>query len=367
MSKLLNKANIEDKFFQLLQFAVSNRPVPHIELSEEEWTSVYDIVCKQSLVGVVFESLDKLSKQGQKTPSKLLFKWIGLSERIKQQNRLVDKQCAELSAWFKNAGYNNCVIKGQGVARLYPIPESRQPGDIDIWVEGKRDDIVKRMRQDGIKVTYVDYVNCHAAFFNSTKVEVHFRPTWMFSPYTNKKVQRWIKNNRETQMCHYDKVVSFGYPTISFNLVFSLIHIYRHIFLEGIGLRQLTDYYYILQHSSLEERTEAMATLHDFGLSKFAAAIMFIMQRVFALDKILMLCQPNDKEGQFLLEEIMRGGNFGKYDDRNLYVPDTHRWKRGLNNAKRNIRFLKNYPSEVLWMPLWKTWHWCWRKWNGYL
>lgn len=358
---------LEDKFFQLLQFAVGKKAIPDLELSENEWAVMYDMACKQSLVGVIFESLDELSQRGQKPPLPLLYDWIGLSEKIKQQNRLVDKQCAELSDWFKKLGYKSCVIKGQGVARLYPIPESRQPGDIDIWVDGKRDDIVRRMRQAGIEVTYVDYVNCHAAFFNDTEVEVHFRPTWMFSPFTNRKVQRWIRESKDVQMSHFDEKMAFGYPTIAFNLIFSLIHIYRHVFFEGIGLRQLMDYYYILTHSSSEERNKAIATLQDFGLSKFTAALMFIMQRVFAIDKSLLLCQPNETEGLFLLGEIMRGGNFGKYDDRNQYVPDTHRWKRGLNNAKRNIRFFKNYPNEVLWMPLWKTWHWGWRKWNGYL
>ena len=189
----------------------------------------------------------------------------------------------------------------------------------------------------------------------------------MFCPFTNRKVQRWIREGKDVLMSHFDEKMTFGYPTIAFNLVFSLIHIYRHVFFEGIGLRQLTDYYYILSHSSLEETNMAMATLQDFGLSKFTATPMFIMRRGFAIDKSLLLCQPNESEGLFLLEEIMRGGNFGKYDDRNQYVPDTHRWKRGLNNAKRNIPFFKNYPSEVLWMPLWKTWHWGWRKWKGYL
>ena len=29
-----------------------------------------------------------------------------------------------------------------------------------------------------------------------------------------------------------------------------------------------------------------------------------------------MICEPNEKEGRKLLEEIMKGGNFGQYDER---------------------------------------------------
>jgi hypothetical protein len=87
----------------------------------------------------------------------------------------------------------------------------------------------------------------------------------------------------------------------------------------------------------------------------------------FGIDKELMLCQPNEKEGRFLLEEIMRGGNFGHYDERNRFYSANDRFRRGLFTLRRNLRYLRHYPSEVLWKPLWQIWHWCWRKWKGYL
>ena len=168
-------------------------------------------------------------------------------------------------------------------------------------------------------------------------------------------------------MREYDSEVGFGYPTVSFNLVFSLIHIYRHVFQEGIGLRQLTDYYFILTHSTSAEQEGAFATLKSFGLGKFAATIMHIMQRVFDIDRELLLCEPNSAEGEFLLEEILHGGNFGQYDDRFKRISDEHRWRRGIENLKRNMLFFRHYPNEVVWIPAWKVWHWCWRKWKGYL
>ena len=35
-------------------------------------------------------------------------------------------------------------------------------------------------------------------------------------------------------------------PTVEFNIIFQLTHIYSHLMNEGIGLRQLLDYYYVL-------------------------------------------------------------------------------------------------------------------------
>lgn len=363
----MNESSIEERFFQLIQIAVGKIVDAKFDLSDDEWAAIYRMASEQSVLSVVLQAADILSQNGQKPPMSLLYQWIGEGEQIRQQNQRVDKQCEQLSSWFKKRGFLNCVIKGQGVARLYPKPDTRQPGDIDIWVDGSRSEIVKLMRSNYIGVTYVDYVNCHAGFFTDTEVEVHFRPTWFFNPFINCKVQKWIRKNKAEQMAHYDEQVGFNYPTEEFNLVFSLIHIYRHVLFEGIGLRQMTDYYYILQHSTADERQKAFKMLRKFGVGKFVGAVMYVMQLVYGLEESLMLCGVNEKQGKMLLAEILRGGNFGQHDDRIKRVNDHERWKRGWENFKRDMRFIKDYPSEVVWMPVWKVWHYFWRLSKGYL
>ncbi|WP_028911852.1 nucleotidyltransferase family protein [Prevotella sp. MA2016] len=357
------------KFFLILQLAVGKQIKPPLHLSENGWHSIYDIASKQSLVGVMIEGIQRLSEidTSQKPPLTLLYEWIGIAEHIKRQNKLMDERSEMLTRILKSWGYDSCILKGQGVARLYPKPELRQSGDIDIWVNGFRNDVVKVLKKQYIGLSDIDYVNCHVGFFTDAEVEAHFKPTWMYNPFTDRKLQKWIEANKAAQMANYDKEVKFCYPTIEFNLVFSLIHIYRHVFQEGIGLRQLMDYYYILIHSSNEERVKAFATLCSFGMKKFIGAVMYVLRIVFDIDETLLLCEPNNREGKFLLDEILRGGNFGKYDDRNEAIPVDNKIQHGLFNIKRNLRYLKHYPSEVLWMPLWRVWHWSWRMSKGYL
>ena len=365
----LHHPQLVKKFFYLIQLAVGKCPVEIIPIDEKEWEVIYEMAVRQSLVGVIFEGVQILTESypEQKPPLNLLLEWIGQTEQIKSRNKQMDNRSAMLKRMFESKGYDSCILKGQGAARLYHVPEVRQPGDIDIWVDGKRDEIIRKLKNGFIELSYIDYVNCHAAFFTDAEVEVHFRPTWMYNPITNRKVQKWIQKNKEAQMKEYNCEVGFGYPTVSFNLVFSLIHIYRHVFQEGIGLRQLMDYYFILTHSTSAEREEAFKTLKSFGLGKFTAVIMYIMQQVFDIDRKLLLCEPISAAGRFLLEEILRGGNFGHFDDRNIFVSTDKRFKRGLYNVKRNFRYLKSYPTEVMWMPMWKVWHWGWRKYKGYL
>lgn len=364
----MSSENIQS-FFLILQLAVGNHIKNTIHIKENDWRSIYDIATKQSLVGVMMEGIQRLSEidKSQKPPLTLLYEWIGITEHIKHQNRLMDEKSAMLTRMLKSWGYDSCILKGQGVARLYPKPELRQSGDIDIWINGSREEILKTFKENYIGLSYIDYVNCHAGFFADAEVEAHFKPTWMYNPFTDRKLQKWIEANKAAQMDNYDNEVKFCYSTIEFNLVFSLIHIYRHVFQEGIGLRQLMDYYYILTHSNNEERVNAYATLCSFGMKKFVAAVMYVLRIVFDIEESLFLCEPNNTAGTFLLDEILRGGNFGKYDDRNGAIHVDNKIQHGLFNIKRNFRYLKHYPSEVLWMPLWKIWHYCWRKSKGYM
>lgn len=356
------------KAFRYLLSASVGAGTSKIVLTEKEWFYCFEEAKKQSLAGVLFPTVkDNLVDESGKRIEPLFSEWLGFLVQTDCLNKDLDGKAAMLSRIFQSWGYQSCILKGQGVARLYPEPSFRQSGDIDIWVLGKQEDIVQCLRDQFIGIKNIDYVHSGITIFNDTLVEVHFRPSWMYNPFANRKLQRFFKDHAEGQFGHIDEKLGFAYPTIAFNLVYSLIHINRHIFEEGIGLRQILDYYYILKHSSKQEREDAFNTLKSLSLKKFTGAIMYVLQDVFALGEDLLLCAPDRKEGAFLLEEIMRGGNFGQYDDRNKWYDVNQRLKRSLFNAKRNMRYLIHYPSEVLWIPAWKIWHWCWRKWKGYL
>ena len=150
--------------------------------------------------------------------------------------------------------------------------------------------------------------------------------------------------------------------------MYILLHIYRHLFEEGIGLRQLVDYYYVLKKDCpKEEKDNSSKWIRELGMQRFCSAVMYIMQEILGLEKEYLIYPPSKKEGLFLLDEIMRAGNFGKYDDRIIrQIQESHGHKY-FRKIKRNIRFIKSYPDEVIWNPVFRLWQFCWRKKNGYL
>lgn len=351
--------------FNILRCGLSGKQYEG-SLTVRQFIELLKIAEKQAIFGLVFEAVKDIEIEGLADKMQVL-EAVGLQEQIKQRNLLLNKRAERLTHIIASLNYKSCVLKGQGVAQLYSSPLYRQSGDIDIWVDGKQDEIVSCFRNNNICIHDIHYVHSIADFYNDLEVEVHFRPSWMYNPFNNRKLQKYFNKNKTEQFDNIVEKIGFAYPTIGFNLVYSLIHINRHIFEEGIGLRQLVDYYYILNHSSLDERNKAYQVLCDLSLKKFTAAIMFIEKDVLGIEDDYLLCPPDSKEGRFLLEDIMRGGNFGHYDERNKWIEPSHRFKRGFINARHNLRYFRHYPDEVIWIPVWKIWHWCWRKYKGYL
>lgn len=359
-------------FFELIRVAIGNADsLSHLP-SNNEWKALFDKAEKQSLVGVCFIALQKLGADADEGYTRigmseiLYLTWMGRAAKIQQRNVVVNQQCADLQKRLSADGFRSCILKGQGVAEVYgSLSLLRQSGDIDIWIEGDRDKVLNYFKRQGIKVSYTSIKHAQVQVFEDTEVEVHSRPSWFYNPIHDYRFMKWVKDHEDEQFCF--SVDGMVVPTARFNLVYLLIHIYRHLFEEGIGLRQVTDYYMVIR--SVPEGlmfNDVPVLLKNLGLIKFTGALMYVMKVVFGLSEGKMICAPNEAEGLLLLEEIMRGGNFGKYDERNGERKE-NRIARGFATMKRNMRYISSYPSEILWAPLWKTWHWCWRKKHGYI
>ena len=211
----------------------------------------------------------------------------------------------------------------------------------------------------GIELCNINIKHADAKVFEETEVEIHFVPSWFYNPMTTRRFKAWIKSREDEQMAN--KVGDLVAPTAEFNAVYLLLHIYRHLLDEGVGMRQLMDYYFALNALPVLQKENCYNTVCSLGMRRIASAVMWIMQEIFGLDKEHLLCEPDVKEGSKLLNEILKGGNFGHYDKRKDHI---HRnaMGRGWRNFRKNQRYLFHYPSEVLWSPVWKVWHWCWRK-----
>lgn len=347
-------------FFELLRGSIDGGGFLSHKPSTDDWQKLFDVAENQSVLGVCMAGLEAFNNQGQRPPKELLLKWIGIAQQIEQRNKTVNRHCLELQKKLYDARLKYCMLKGQGNAQMYieknpQLSFLRQPGDIDVWVDGGFDKVLQYV-QEVSPTEEVNEQHVHFNIFDDTEVEVHYIPSRLSNPMYNRRLKRWFVEEAERQMNHRVPFVDreIVMPTTDFNLVYQMLHIYRHLFSEGVGLRQLMDYYVMLTTCSLshEERRYVLYYVNQFGLDSFAKALMWVLAFIFHLDESVMLWKPDERRGYFLLSEVLQMGNFGHGDNRfKLNAEDSH-IKRYLKTVKSKFRFIKYFPSETLWQPI---------------
>ncbi len=281
---------------------------------------------------------------------------------------------------------------------------------------------------------------------HGVSVELHSTPALLNSPLHNSRLQRWLKRNADLQCSNRialpNNAGEVAVPTLSFNIIYQLCHLFHHCFYEGVGLRQIVDYYLVLKNTDFSGNTNgvsgntdegclflntdftdftdriggnaesdgslmntdftdftdrldgntdrgcfllntdctdctdsssgglgevdsggALVALQEvlkwLGLWEFAGAVMYVLREVMGLDEKRMICVPDERRGRLLLEEIMAGGNFGRYDERNNFGQGAL-W-HNIQRFRRDWRMLRFYPSEALSEPLFRACHFLWR------
>ena len=437
---------MSELFFDFIQIAIGNRKSLSVAIDDSDWLRLFDFCKSQDILGIGYTAVEKLHSQGIACPSFWEEQWRDIAYQIEKQNEVINGQCAVISRQYEHDGFSTCILNGQGNLSNYPeeLRARRMSDDIFVWAIPNGDVLIAvQIGKD--EVEYVTYHGCKAVIeyvkmlhrlagnnekpviryhhieapkMEGTEVEVNFRACYTHSPLRNWRMQRWFDVHAD--VCMKNKThMGFAVPTPSVNVVYQMCHLFSHYFDEGLGLRQLMDYYFALRvwHNDVMEckdlqsqgmwseglgtpvmsASEIMAVLRSFGMGKFAGAVMWVLNEAFVgvnendneneksqrmntdghrellinderlriSDCPWMICEPNEKEGKKLLAEIMQGGNFGQYDTRDASLKKGGMMKHGVWKLKRVMRLVSSYPEEALWEPVFRVWHLLWRGING--
>ena len=235
-------------FFDFLRFCIGSAKEIPGSLKEVDWKELYAIAKKQCLVGVLFDGIKKLPAEHVEMEKELLLRWMAESQMLEKANVRLNDAAIQVSEWFRKKGFRTCILKGQGNALMYPNPYSRTPGDIDIWVEGGDKRVISFVRSISPHEKAC-YHHIEFPSYKGVEVEVHYRPSFLLCFWYNRKLQKYYERVKEEQFSHrvmLGEQREIAIPTAEFNLIFQVTHIFSHLMNEGIGLRQLVDYYYVL-------------------------------------------------------------------------------------------------------------------------
>ena len=290
-----------------------------------DWQMLYSFASKQALLGLCFEGIERLGKEYpeelKQNPigRELLMTWTGKAQQIRRQNMKVNAVASKLFSMLREDGMRCCILKGQGNALMYPNPYSRTPGDIDVWIDASRERIMEYAQkkfelEDDIRLQHLE------TSLDGVPVELHFFPCSMNNPIYHARLQKWFRRNADLQCSNVvslpDGIGEIAIPTMAFNVIYQLTHLYHHFFDEGIGMRQIIDYYFVLvknEERRMKNLTALQRELKYLGLWKFAGAMMYVLHEVLGLSEEKMIAPMDEKRGKLLLAEILNGGNFGQH------------------------------------------------------
>ena len=246
-------------FFAFLRYCLGYKGDMSKIVARMGWQELYFFASKQALLGLCFDGIERLGKEypeelrRNSIGRELLMTWMGKAQQIRRQNLKVNAVASKLFSMLREDGLRCCILKGQGNALMYPNPYSRNPGDIDVWIDASRERIMEYASKkfelgDDIRLQHLE------TFLDGVPVELHFFPCSMNNPIYHARLQKWFKRNADLQcsnvVCLPDGIGEIAIPTTAFNVVYQLTHLYHHFFDEGIGMRQIIDYFLVVNDFS---------------------------------------------------------------------------------------------------------------------
>ena len=348
-------------FFELIRVALMQRNSLSTIPTPQEWEEMYQLSHKHALTGIAYCGLERLPKN-QLPDLSLSWQWNEDTREIEAKNLIHRKRAIQLLKNLQRDGFKAVIFKGTSLSPYYPkhLSNRRSPGDIDTWVVSaiKGNQTVPVSLREIIEYAqktlpnhFLCYLHYDFDVFSDVPVELHLRPTFSCVPWYNHRLQQWYH-----EVAHK---VGYADEALDANThcIILLLHIYKHLFENGIGLRQLLDLYIAIDYNKTHNG-KALDThlLSYLGISQFYQDISYVLRIVFEENTEKT---TSDKRGQFLLEEICQAGNFGQYDER--IKQRNSKSGYAYEKLKHNLRLLHYYPSQVLWEPIFRLYHSTWR------
>ena len=256
------------------------------------------------------------------------------------------------------------VLKGTSVAYLYPHPELRTIGDIDILVDEENlDEACKALQADGFAPSYT--AEKHLCLQKGAAwVEMHR----MVSVFPESEKGRFTKRYMTDALRHTQVVEISGvrFPMLSdaYQIIGLLAHMEQHLATSGIGLRQVCDWAVTAHALRNCFDGETLALLESCGLLRFARIMTRLCERYLGLPPCPWTTDASDALVAAMLSDVLEGGNFQAQHEKRPFadvLTDAYDVSgKGRNSLFRNyIRYLKKYlrqnelwAKSRLWLPV---------------
>ena len=362
---------MEEKLFEILREELWGTKLSFSELSHEEYTELIEMANKQTVTGLVGDCLIKNSVKLEREDALGLYAKM---KAIEKANARVNENLVSFVNFMERKGVDSIIVKGQVVGSLYPNPNARMSGDVDLYFVGDNYTKIKSLVEQRLgkqlsKLSDGKHVEFEV---NGVIFELHNKlsqlATQKHQDYWDQMIDNAIQEKTDTV-----NILGKDIHTLSatYNALYIFVHLFFHMTASGVGLRQLCDWAMVLnkthpcppclggesdtaesnnKKSSLN-REDLGGSLKELGyLKAYKAMGAFLVEYLglpeeqfpFALD------EKDRKWVETIKNNILKSGNFGRSRRKVKSIGLLHSIESGWLILTQMLTFYRLAPKEVL-------------------
>lgn len=243
---LLRDCKDKEKLLDILHLALGSQSRMKYRLSPQEWRDNLLIFQQHGIIAVVMHGISRYSANYLGLPSELLFEWLGKSLAVEAKLKSKYDQEKGFARKLRASNIPVVVLKGSAFAQYYPKPETRECGDLDCFLMGKKEEGDALVVAAGGKMEAGGYKHSHL-YYNGLVIENHRFLTSFDNTLTGIKTERLLQKLIRVGCSPLDETSGLLKPSPLFNAFFLIKHASRHFLKEGINLRFLLDWFFFIK------------------------------------------------------------------------------------------------------------------------
>ncbi len=354
----------EQLYLELLKASLQ-RQSPQEELFTDLDASLWEQVCalsdRQRTTAMVVDSILSLPEPLQ-PPRPFRLKLLLQREQIENRNEQLNRVLGEITTQYNGLDCPTLLLKGQGAALNWPLPQHRSPGDIDLFFfrKGDYERVNRWVREQGIRCEQESVK--HLGFdWKGVHIENHRVMAAFERPKYNQRYRE--EEERLITAGNWQKEKIGGSEVLllppTFNACYLFIHLFHHFIHAGVSTRQLSDWILLLQQKQQEIDHVEVARLFDrFALSRPASLFAAAAVRYLEISPEVFPIPPAKESPNItrIMEDLLLGGHFGTHRLGKKRPTGTWsgRWHSYKQTTRRSLTMASLSPEHIPLLPVYK-------------
>ena len=373
---------MEKELFEILRSELWGTGLSFSQLTHSEFEELMALAGEQTVTGLVGDCLIKNNIKLEREDALSLFAKM---KAIEKTNNRVNENLVSFVNFMERKGVDYIIVKGQVAGALYPNPDVRMSGDVDLYFVGDNYEKIKglveqRLGKQLSKLSDGKHVEFEV---NSVVFELHEKlsrlATRKHQDYWDQMIDNAILEGTDTVTIAGKEIKTLS---ATYNALYIFVHLFYHMTASGVGLRQLCDWAMVLHNLNdnvndnekllntkaqrdkvfNDNRTPSLlregrggspigGSLKELGYLKAYKAMGAFLVEYLGLPEEefpFTLTEKDRKWVETIKKNILKRGNFGRTRRKVKKLGVLHSMETGYLNMAQTITFYRLAPKEVL-------------------